>query len=255
MINIKTVEEIEVMREGGRRLALVMNELEKNVLSGKSTWEIDELAEKLILEAKGIPSFKGYGGGKKPFPATICASINNEIVHGIPNKDVILRSGDIFKIDIGMKYKGMHSDMARTFAVGKIDKEKQRIIDVVRESFYKGVEELRVGKKLNRYCKAVQKYVEKNGFSVVRNLVGHGIGKKLHEFPQIPNYYERGVCKFKLEPGMTFALEPMINAGDFETKLGKDGWVFETRDGSLSAHWENTVLVTKDGIEILTETE
>ncbi|MDX9914072.1 MAG: type I methionyl aminopeptidase [Candidatus Moranbacteria bacterium] len=255
MINIKTEEEIEAMREGGRRLALIMNELEKNVLPGVSTWEIDEMAEKLILEAEGIPSFKGYGGGKKPFPATICASINNEIVHGIPNKEVILRGGDIFKIDIGMKYKGMHSDMARTFAVGKIDKEKQRIIDVVRECFYKGVEELRVGKKLNRYCKAVQKYVEKNDFSVVRNLVGHGIGKKLHEFPQIPNYYERGACKFKLEPGMTFALEPMINAGDFETKLGKDGWVFETRDGSLSAHWENTVLVTKEGIEILTETE
>lgn len=255
MINIKTEEEIEAMREGGRRLALIMNELEKNVLPGVSTWEIDEMAEKLILEAEGVPSFKGYGGGKKPFPATICASINNEIVHGIPNKEVILRGGDIFKIDIGMKYKGMHSDMARTFAVGKIDKEKQRIIDVVRECFYKGVEELRVGKKLNRYCKAVQKYVEKNDFSVVRNLVGHGIGKKLHEFPQIPNYYERGACKFKLEPGMTFALEPMINAGDFETKLGKDGWVFETRDGSLSAHWENTVLVTKEGIEILTETE
>ena len=255
MINIKTEEEIEAMREGGRRLALIMNELEKNVLPGASTQEIDALAEKLVIEAQGIPSFKGYGGGKKPFPATICASINNEIVHGIPSKEVILRGGDIFKIDIGMKYKGLHSDMARTFAVGKIDKEKQKIIDVVRESFYQGVGELRVGKKLNRYCKAVQKYVEKNGFSVVRNLVGHGIGKKLHEFPQIPNYYERGACKFKLEPGMTFALEPMINAGDFETKLGKDGWVFETRDGSLSAHWENTVLVTKEGIEILTETE
>lgn len=255
MINIKTEEEIEAMREGGKRLALIMNELEKNVLPEVSTWAIDELAEKLILKAEGTPSFKGYGGGKRPFPASICASINNEIVHGIPSKEVILRDGDIFKIDIGMKYKGMHSDMARTFAVGKIDKEKQKIIDTVRESFYQGVGELRVGKKLNRYCKAVQKYVEKSGFSVVRNLVGHGIGKKLHEFPQIPNYYERGECKFKLEPGMTFALEPMINAGDFETKLGKDGWVFETRDGSLSAHWENTVLVTKEGIEILTETE
>jgi len=255
MINIKTEEEIGAMREGGKRLALIMNELEKKVLPGKSTWEIDALAEELILKSEGVPSFKGYGGGKKPFPASICASINKEIVHGIPSKEVILKDGDIFKVDIGMKYRGMHTDMARTFAVGKIDKEKQKIIDVVRESFYQGVGELKAGRKLNRYCKAVQKYVEKNGFSVVRNLVGHGIGKKLHEFPQVPNYYERGFCKFKLEPGMSFALEPMINAGSFETKLGSDGWVFETRDGSLSAHWENTILITKEGIEILTETE
>jgi methionyl aminopeptidase len=176
-------------------------------------------------------------------------------VHGIPSKEVVLRNGDIFKVDIGMQYKGMHTDMARTFAVGTISKDKQKIIDVVRKSFYQGVESLEVGKKLNRYSKAVQKYVEKNGFTVVRNLVGHGIGKKLHEYPQIPNYYERGVGKFKLEAGMTFALEPMINAGDYKTKLGKDGWVFETQDGSLSAHWENTILVAPEGIEVLTETE
>ncbi|MFA6183820.1 MAG: type I methionyl aminopeptidase [Parcubacteria group bacterium] len=255
MINIKTQEDIEAMREGGRKLALIMNELEKNVLPRASTQEIDALAEKLVLAAQGVPSFKGYGGGKKPFPATICASINNEIVHGIPSREVILRDGDIFKIDIGMKYKGMHTDMARTFAVGTIDKDKQKIIDVVRESFYQGIENLKVGKKLNRYSKAVQKYVEKNGFSIVRNLVGHGIGKKLHEYPQIPNYYERGTNKVKLEAGMTFALEPMINAGSYETKLGKDGWVFETYDGTLSAHWENTILVTLKGIEVLTETE
>lgn len=255
MINIKTDKEIAAMREGGKILAFIMDELEKNILPGISTFEIDKVAEKLILENDGIPSFKGYGGGKHPFPATICASLNNEIVHGIPQKEVVLKEGDIFKIDIGMKFKGLHTDMARSFAVGKIDKDKQKIIDVVRECFYEGVGAIKAGKKLNRYSKAVQKYVEKNGFSVVRNLVGHGIGKKLHEFPQIPNYYERGVGKFKLEPGMTFALEPMINAGDYETRLGKDGWVFETRDGSLSAHWENTVLITKEGVEILTETE
>lgn len=255
MINIKTEKEIEAMRECGKRLAFIMNELEKKILPGISTYEIDKLAEKLILKAQGIPSFKGYGGSKKPFPATICASINSEIVHGIPKKETILRDGDVFKIDIGMKYEGMHTDMARSFAVGKIDGAKQKIIDTVRESFYQGVGALKVGKKLNRYCKATQKYIEKNNFAVVKNLVGHGIGKKLHEYPQVPNYYERGVCKFKLEPGMTFALEPMINAGGHETKLGKDGWVFETRDGSLSAHWENTILITKDGVEILTETE
>lgn len=255
MINIKNKEEVEIMREGGKRLAGIMNELERSILPGKTTWEIDALAEELILKAGGTPSFKGYGGGKNPFPASICASINNQIVHGIPNKKTVLKDGDIFKVDIGMKYKGMHSDMARTFAVGKINKEKQKIIEVVRESFYQGIGELQSGKKLNRYCKAVQKYVEKEGFSVVRNLVGHGIGKKLHEFPQIPNYYERGVCKFKLAPGMTLALEPMINAGSFEIRTGADGWVFETIDGSLSAHWENTILITDKGVEILTETE
>jgi len=255
MINVKTEKEIAAIRESGRRLASVMNELEKRVVPGVSTWEIDEAAEKMIFELGGIPSFKGYGGGKNPFPASICASINNEIVHGIPRKETLLKEGDIFKIDLGMKYDGMHSDMARTFAVGKIDREKQKIIDAVRESFYRGVEVLKPGKKLNAYGKAVQKYVEKEGFSVVRNLVGHGIGKQLHEFPQIPNYYERGMCKYKIEAGMTFALEPMINAGSYDIKIGKDGWVFETKDGSLSAHWENTVLITDNGVEILTETE
>lgn len=255
MISIKTEKEIIAMREGGKRLAFIMNELEKKILPGVSTDEIDKLAEKLIIKAEGIPSFKGYGDKRRPFPATICASINNEIVHGIPKKEVILRDGDIFKIDIGMKYKGMHTDMARSFAVGKIDKEKQKIIDTVRESFYQGIATLVVGKKLNRFCKATQKYIEKNNFAVVKNLVGHGIGKKLHEYPQVPNYYERGLCKFKLEPGMTFALEPMITAGSHETRLGKNGWVFETSDGSLSAHWENTILITKEGVEILTETE
>jgi methionyl aminopeptidase len=255
MINIKTEKEISAMREGGKRLAFIMNELEKNVLSGISTEKIDKIAEKLILKFEGIPSFKGYGGEKKPFPAVICASINNEIVHGIPKKETILKDGDVFKVDIGMKYQGLHTDMARTFAVGKIDTDKQKIIEIVKESFYQGVQAIGVGKKLNCYGKAVQKYVEKNGFSVVRDLVGHGIGKKLHEFPQVPNYYERGICKFKLEEGMTFALEPMINTGSCEIKLGSDGWVYETRDGSLSAHWENTILITKSGIEILTETE
>lgn len=255
MINIKNDKQIEAMREGGKRLAFVMDELEKRVLPGASTGKIDKVAEKLILKMGGTPSFKGYGDKRKPFPASICASINNEIVHGIPSEDITLKEGDILKIDIGMCYGGMHTDMARTFAVGKIKPEQQAIIDVVRESFYQGIGALKVGKKLNRYCKATQKYIEKNKFAVVRNLVGHGIGKKLHEYPQIPNYYERGCCKFKLEPGMTFALEPMITAGDYETKLGKDGWVFETRDGSLSAHWENTILVTAAGIEVLTETE
>ncbi len=251
---IKTAEEIRLMRESGRKLASVMLELEKMVYPGISTGEIDERAEKMILQMGGMPSFKGYGDSKDPFPATICASLNDEIVHGIPSQKIKLQEGDIFKIDIGMKYKGWHSDMARTFAVGEISEESKKIIETVRKVFYQGVSAMKVGKKLNRYSKATQKFAEKSGFSVVRNLVGHGIGRELHEYPQIPNYFDRKSCNFKLEAGMTFALEPMINAGSHETKLGDDGWVFETVDNSLSAHWENTVLVTDKGIEILTNT-
>jgi methionyl aminopeptidase len=217
--------------------------------------ELDELAEKLILESGGTPSLKGYGAeGGKPFPGSICSSLNNEIVHGIPSAKVILKEGDIFKVDVGMKYKGFHTDMARTFPVGKLSVDAQKIADNVRETFYKGVESMKVGKKLNRYSKAAERYAKKNNFSVIQDLVGHGIGRKLHESPQIPNYYNRKACKFKLEPGMTFALEPMINAGTREIKMADDGWTFETADGKLSAHWENTVLVTEEGIEILTET-
>lgn len=253
-VSIKTEEEIKSMREGGKKLAQIMSELEIALKPGISTWELDEIAEKRIIEAGGIPSFKGYGASSgKPFPGTICSSLNSEIVHGIPRKDVEVKEGDIVKIDIGMKYEGFHTDMARTFSVGKVSPEKQTIIDTVRESFYQGVSAMKPGKKLNRYSKAVQKYVEKNNFSVIRGLVGHGIGEKLHEAPQIPNYFDRKSCNFRLEPGMTFALEPMINAGTYEIKLANDGWTFETKDGKLSAHWENTVLITEDGVEILTE--
>lgn len=253
-ISIKTVKDITSMREGGKKLAQVMSELEKMVAPGVSTLELDALAEKLIKEAGGIPSFKGYGAASgKPFPGTICSSINNEIVHGIPRKDVKIKEGDIIKIDVGMKYEGFHTDMARTLPVGKVSIDKQKIIDTVRESFYQGISAMKPGKKLNKYSKAVQKYVEKEGYSVIRGLVGHGIGKKLHEYPQIPNYFDRNSCNFRLEPGMTFALEPMINVGTHEIKLSSDGWTFETEDGELSAHWENTILITSDGVEVLTE--
>lgn len=255
-VSIKTKKEIALMREGGKRLSSVMDELEKAAMPGMSTMDLDNLAEKLIIKADGKPSFKGYKSALgKPFPGTICSSINNEIVHGIPKSDVKLRERDVFKIDIGMKFGGLHTDMARSFAIGNVSSDKQKIIDVVRESFYQGVMAMEVGKKLNRYSKKVQKYVERNGFAVVRSLVGHGIGKNLHEYPQIPNYFSRNVCRLKLKPGMTFALEPMITVGSPELKLSDDGWTFETVDGKLSAHWENTVLVTEDGIEILTETK
>ncbi|MFC1608832.1 type I methionyl aminopeptidase [Patescibacteria group bacterium] len=254
MIKIKTQKEIDVMRDGGKRLASVMLKLEKRVAPGVSTWEIDKLAEDEIRKLGGKPSFKGYGEKDgNPFPSTICASLNNEVVHGIPSKNIILKEGDVFKIDVGMKYKGMHTDMARSFAVGNVSAKKRKIISVARESFYRGVKTMRAGNSINEYSKAVQQYVEKKGFSVVRDLVGHGIGSELHEDPQIPNYYQGKMHNFTLESGMVFALEPMINDGTYFVNVGEDGWVFETEDGGMSGHWENTVVVTNDGVEILTD--
>lgn len=252
MIIIKSEKEIATMREGGKILAFVMEQLGREVAVGKNTFAIDALAEKLILEAGGTPIFKGYGKESgNPFPATICASINDEIVHGIPSKTRILRDGDIFKIDIGMRYKGMVTDMARTFAVGKISIEAQKIVDVTRECLNVGIEKIKAGQPLSDYSIAVQQYVEAQGFSVVRDLVGHGVGKQLHEDPHIPNYKsnEREII---LKEGMTLALEPMINVGTYRIKLKPDNWTYATVDGKLSAHFEDTVVVTKDGAEILT---
>ncbi|MFA5993601.1 MAG: type I methionyl aminopeptidase [Parcubacteria group bacterium] len=252
MIIIKNAREIAAMREGGRILARIMEELGSQVAPGKNTWEIDVLAEELIIKAGGTPVFKGYGKESgKPFPATICASINDEIVHGIPRKDRILREGDIFKIDIGMRYQGMITDMARTWAVGKISVEAQKLLDVTRECLDAGICKLRAKGQLSKYSCAVQDYVEEFGFSVVRDLVGHGVGKKLHEDPFIPNYKSKE-SDVKLKEGMTLALEPMINAGGPEMKLASDGWTYATRDGKLSAHFEDTVVILPDGVEILT---
>lgn len=253
MIAIKTSSEIHLMREGGKRLAEIMNELVRAARPGKNTWEIDKLAERLVFANEGAPSFKGYSdGAKRKFPATICASINSEVVHGLPAKNKILRAGDIFKIDIGMRYKGFHTDMARTTPVGNVHKDCLKLIETTEKSFWQGIKNLKAGKKMSCYSKAVQKFVEKEGFSVVRNLAGHGIGREVHEDPQVPNYYNEKYQDLRLEAGITLALEPMVNAGSYETVLGRDGWVFVTKDGSLSAHYENTVVITKKGIEVLT---
>ncbi|MDO8240848.1 MAG: type I methionyl aminopeptidase [Candidatus Moranbacteria bacterium] len=252
MIIIKTQKEIDAMRTGGKILASVMEELGRVVAPGKNTFEIDALAEKLILEAGGTPVFKGYGKESgNPFPATICASINEEIVHGIPSKKRVLREGDIFKIDIGMRFEGMITDMARTYPVGKISVEAQKILDVTRECLNVGIEKIQAGRKLSDYSVAVQKYVEAQGFSVVRDLVGHGVGKDLHEDPHIPNYKSQEK-EIVLQSGMTLALEPMINVGTYKIKLASDKWTYVTVDGKLSAHFEDTVLVTEVGVEILT---
>ena len=254
MITIKKKSEIEAMRKGGKILAAVMEKLEKEIAPGKNTYDLDKLAEELVFANGGKPAFKGYAGESKyPFPGTICASINSEVVHGIPAKNKIMKEGDIIKIDIGMKYKEMFIDMARTFAVGKISPKAQKLVEVTEKSFWQGLEKLKAGNFLSDYSKAAQKNAEESGFSVVRNLVGHGIGKELHEDPYIPNYYNKKYQDYRLENGMTLALEPMINEGGFETILDKDGWTFKTKDGKLNAHYENTVLITEKGVEVLTK--
>ena len=252
-ISIKTEQEIAIMRKAGHILAEIMHELKKEIKPGIDTLQLDKLAEELVFAHGGKAAFKGYGDKNNPFPATICASINNEVVHGIPGENRILNEGDIFKIDIGIEVDGYFSDMARTFAVGKISDEAKKLIEITEKSFWKGVAKLKDGANLSEYSKTVQKVVEGAGFSVVKNLVGHGIGKNLHEEPQVLNYFEYGFRDVILESGMTLALEPMVNQGDFKTVLGKDEWVFRTADGKLSAHYENTILITKKGIEVLTQ--
>jgi len=251
-IHIKTEQQLAIMREGGKHLARIMDALEQEIRPGVDTMQLDKLAEELVFGCGGKPAFKGYGDKYNPFPATLCTSINEEVVHGIPSEQVVLMEGDILKIDVGMEYGGFFVDMARTFIVGEISEQAKKLIEVTEESFWKGVKTIKNGSLLSAYSKAVQAHVEKNGFSVVRNLVGHGIGKNLHEPPQILNYFEPRSKDIVLKAGMTLALEPMINIGRHETVLAEDGWAFMTEDGSLSAHYENTVLVKDKGVEILT---
>jgi methionyl aminopeptidase len=250
---IKTEAEIDAIRESGAKLAAVLQEVIAAVKPGMSTWELDELAEKRIREEGGTPVFKGYNtGGKVPFPATICSSLNNEVVHGIPSKDRILQDGDILKIDIGMRFRGMVSDMARTVAVGTISPEAKKLLEVTEESLLAGIAVLRPGAKMLDYAQAVQRVAEVAGFGVVKDLVGHSVGHELHEDLQISNYVTRGLPNFTFEKGMTVALEPMINEGTWEVDLADDDWTFITADGKLSAHFEDTVLITENGAEILT---
>lgn len=251
MITIKSQREIEVMREGGKRLSLIMEEIGKIIAPGTNTYEIDKLARRLVFTNGGISIFEGYGGPENPYPGAVCTSINSEIVHGIPSKKRIIKDGDLVKIDIGMKYKGLITDMARTFPAGKISPEAHKLMKVTRESLDIGIGKIRANAKLSDYSIAVDSYVRSFGFSTVKELVGHGVGKKLHEDPQIPNYKTKAK-EIILKEGMTLALEPMVNEGTHEIILEKDGWTFVTKDGKLSCHFEDTVLVTKGGFEILT---
>lgn len=235
------------MRDAGKILAEVHEQLGEMIAPGITTLDIDQKGEELIRKAGCIPSFKGYEG----YPASICVSINDEVVHGIPSGDHRLFEGDIVSLDAGVIYRGYQSDAARTYGVGEIAPDAQRLIDVTRESFFQGIRFARAGNRLYDISSAIQKYVEKNGFSVVRDLVGHGIGKEMHEEPEIPNFkplFSRGI---RLQPGMTLAIEPMVNAGLKDVWVLEDDWTVVTRDGTNSAHYENTILITEGDPEIL----
>ena len=249
---IKTTKEIDIMRTGCQILANVMVAIGQKIAVGVSGNEIDSLAEDMIVQAGCEPAFKGYGADEGvPFPGTVCFSINNGIVHGIPS-DYKIADGDVVKIDIGLKYKEYYADMARSFLVGNVSDEAVRLVETTKKSFYKGLATIKNGSTLYDFSHAVESYAESKGYYMVKNLVGHGIGKKLHEPPQIPNFVNKEVYNFIFHTGMTVALEPMVNIGTEETVIADDGWTFETGDGSLSAHYENTILVTDKGTEILT---
>jgi len=245
-VTIKSAREIERMRVAGKILASVHEELGKALTPGMSTLDIDRLGEELIRSHGCVPSFKNYNG----YPASICVSVNDEIVHGIPNSHRIIHEGDIVSLDAGVIYEGYHSDAARTHAVGVIDPKAQKLIDVTRESFFEGIRQAKAGNYLNDISSAIQAYAESFGYGVVRDLVGHGIGSHLHEDPEVPNF-ARKKKGIRLQAGMTLAVEPMINAGTWQVSWMSDGWTVVTKDHSLSAHYENTILITDGEPEIL----
>lgn len=249
-VKIKTPHEIELMREAGRILALVHENLAKEIKPGMSTLDIDRLGEEMIRSYGCIPSFKNYCG----YPASICVSVNEEVVHGIPNAKRILEEGDIVSLDAGVIYKGYHSDAARTVGVGEISKEAQLLIERTRMSFFEGMKKATAGNHLHDISNSIADYAESFGYGVVRDLVGHGIGSHLHEEPEIPNFRKR-TRGIKLRPGMTLAVEPMINMGTHEVLWLDDEWTVISEDLSLSAHYENTILITEGKPELLTLTE
>ncbi|MFH0955656.1 MAG: type I methionyl aminopeptidase [Candidatus Falkowbacteria bacterium] len=270
MITIKKDNEIKLLRQGGKILGQILKRLIAEVKSGVTTGHLEQMADFLIKKAGGKPSFKGFKSDKdnKPHPTALCACINNEVVHApsLPSRE--LKSGDIINIDVGMEFpayaeasagkpvkSGYYTDMALTIAVGKVNREAQKLIRVTKQALALGIKQVRPGNSLNNIGKAIEQYVKANNFSVVRDLVGHGVGYNLHEDPQIPNYDLDCNKKIILKPGMVLAIEPMVNAGDGHIKDGADGLTILTADGSLSAQFEHTVLVTENGYEILTKFE
>jgi len=248
MITIKTAEEIEILRDGGEKLAKILGMVLSRVKPGVSSKELDDLAEIEIRKIGGEPAFKNF----QNYPATLCVSVNEAVVHGIPREDVILKEGDVVGVDIGMKYKGLYTDMARTVGVGGISAEAKKLIAVTEKSFLKGARTVKHGAYVGDIGEAVQKYVEQHGYSVVRSLAGHGVGYGVHEEPRIPNFGKKGDGEV-LKSGMVLAIEPMVCAGGYELETDKDGWTAVSKDRSLTAHYENTIVVTKLGCEMLTQ--
>jgi methionyl aminopeptidase len=251
-IELKTTKEIEKMRIAGKVVGEILEKLSEMIKPGITTKDIDEFSEKYIRKLKMTPAFLGVSGARCPFPASACVSINDEVVHGIPNAFRMLKSGDIVSVDMGVFYEGYYGDAARTYAVGTISETAANLLKITELSLQKGIEKALHGNRLGDISNAVQTVVENAGFSVVRDFVGHGIGRKLHEDPQIPNYGKAGVG-VKLLPGMVLAIEPMVNEGSHEVCMLDDEWTVATRDGSLSAHFEHTVAITENDYEILTK--
>ena len=245
---MKTPAEINIMREANQIVGATLKMLAERIAPGISTKQLDRWAEAFARDLGAEPAFKGYRG----FPGSLCVSLNEQVVHGIPSKKVIVKDGDIVSIDFGVKYKGYYGDSAVTLPVGKLSTRVRKLLDVTRESLYKGIEKVQVGNRIEDISKAVQQHVEVNGFSVVRQFVGHGIGTSLHEAPEIPNY-SRSEQTPRLLPGMVLAIEPMVNLGKYDVKVLADGWTVVTQDRSPSAHFEHSVAVTEDGPLILSE--
>ncbi|MBE5941741.1 MAG: type I methionyl aminopeptidase [Lachnospiraceae bacterium] len=247
-ISYKSKAEIELMREAGRILAITHDELAKQVKPGMTTLEVDRIGEEIIRSYGCIPSFLNYNG----YPASICVSINEEVVHGIPNKDRIIQEDDIVSLDAGVIYKGYHSDAARTLIMPGASEEVKKLVEITKQSFFEGMKQAVPGNHIIDISRAIQEYVESFGYSVVRDLIGHGVGSKLHEDPEVPNFVgkRRGA---KLRPGMTIAVEPMINMGEYDVYWLDDDWTVVTEDGLPSAHYENTILITEGEPEILSQ--
>ena len=248
MITRRNEKEIELLRQAGKIVAMTHEHLKPYVKAGISTKELDEMAEKFIRSQGAIPSFKGYGG----FPGSICASINDVLVHGIPNAAHILKDGDIISIDIGANYKGYHGDSAWTYAVGEVSEEAKELMKVTEESLYRGLEQVKPGNRISDISNAIQTFVEAHGYGVPRDYTGHGVGANLHEDPIIPNFGIAGRGP-KIVSGMVMAIEPMVTLGDYHTRTLLDDWTVKTIDGKITAHYEHTIVVTDEGYEILTK--
>ena len=251
MIILKTDNELNLMREANRIVAIVLSEMKDMIHPGITTYELDKFAEERIRGLNAVPGFKGYGWGNRRFPATLCTSVNDQVVHGIPSREVILEEGDIVGVDVGTIYKGFYGDGAYTYAVGNVSDDTKNLMDACEKALYKGIDAAIEGNRVSDISNAIDKFVRAKGFEIVRDLTGHGIGRNLHEDPQVLNY-NNGIKGKKLSRSMTIAIEPMITNGDFQVKTLEDEWTVVTADGSLSTHYEHTIAISDNGPEILT---